>query len=142
MFQPHETFRMIQYHQIIHFSDKLLIFAKNYTQINIIEPNEYKIVCISFILYKFNVINHRAKYLRNYLVIIVLSLWGYIQQIILINKRKDIGSFSILVPGIMIICSILKIFFWFISPYSELLLLQAFLLITFHVTSILLSLFY
>lgn len=50
---------------------------------------------------------------------------GYIAQLNLIKKQKSLGTFSIDVCAILLIASILRIFFWFAKGYAINLLFQA-----------------
>jgi hypothetical protein len=70
---------------------------------------------------------------HNYLVIIGLSLYGFLQQLFLLKIEKKIGTFSIFVPGIVLFVSILKVFFWFIQPFAIGIFVQSFLLMAVHV---------
>jgi hypothetical protein len=62
-----------------------------------------------------------------------LSLYGYIAQFLKLRSTNSIGAFSIYITAVMILTSVVKIFFWVLSRFAVALLIQAVLLIAIHV---------
>lgn len=64
----------------------------------------------------------------------ILPPGAYIPQINIIKEQKQMGSFSIYVPGILLISNILRVFFWLAVGFPFNLLIQAFLMIAMQVS--------
>ena len=54
-------------------------------------------------------------------------------QLFMIRDNKSIGSFSIYVPGILLIANILRVFFWLTVGFAFNLLIQSLLMIAVQV---------
>jgi len=53
---------------------------------------------------------------------------GYAQQYMVFVKTKSVGQFNILITAILLTACMLKIGFYVIKPYSNMLLLQNFVM--------------
>lgn len=67
------------------------------------------------------------------IAVAVAPIIGYYSQLQLIQKQKDIGSFSIDVCAILMISAILRIYFWVTNGYAINLLFQALFIIIIQV---------
>ena len=59
---------------------------------------------------------------------VFLPLYGLWAQLQVIKKEKSMGSFSIYITAIYILCSIFKIFFWFAKGFAMSILIQSILI--------------
>ena len=62
-----------------------------------------------------------------------------VPQLMILRENKNIGSFSIYVPAILLISNILRIFFWISVGFAFNLLIQSILMIIMQVQRSLLS---
>ena len=62
-------------------------------------------------------------------LVAVAPVSGYVSQLQLIRKQGSMGSFSLLVPAILLISCILRVFYWFATGYAVNLLFQAIFII-------------
>ncbi|EHY55300.1 hypothetical protein HRR83_009100 [Exophiala dermatitidis] len=63
------------------------------------------------------------------LFLVVSPITSYADQIVSIHRRKSSDGFSLDIPLIMLVASILKVFYWFGAYYDKALLLQASIMI-------------
>ena len=57
----------------------------------------------------------------------------FIPQLKIIKEKKDLGSFSIYIPAILLIANILRVFFWLTVGFAFNLLIQSLLMIAVQV---------
>jgi hypothetical protein len=67
------------------------------------------------------------------IVVAIAPVWGYYEQLKLIQRTGSVGTFSINVCAILMISGILRIFFWFTTGYAINLLFQAIFIIVIQV---------
>ena len=72
----------------------------------------------------------------------VLPPLASVPQLLILREKKNIGSFSIYVPAILLIANIMRIFFWITVGYSFNLLIQSLLMIVMQVALSLSSSYY
>ena len=64
-----------------------------------------------------------------------MPVYAYYTQMMLIRQEKSLGSFSIYVCAILLICNILRVFFWLTIGYAVNLLFQSICVIVIMVSS-------
>jgi hypothetical protein len=57
---------------------------------------------------------------------------GYVDQYFIFKRTKDSGGFSIVTCGILLICNILRVYFWVGSRFDNVLLIQSLVMIAFQ----------